>query len=168
MGFGISFVDEMYVVGAYEFYVVFACYAYQFGVDAFLYFEYGMICPRHGGFVSLQFYIIVISEDAFEPFGLAFGFLDFSGLYEARQFPAEACRANNKSFVVFLQLEFVGTRVGIKTLCPALRHEFDQIVVADCVFCKYDEMASGVSLVGVFRKACIRHIHLAAEYRFEI
>ncbi len=101
----------MDVVGAYEFYVIFARYAYQFRIYPLLYLEYGVIGSRHCGFVSLKFYIIVLSKHTFEPLCLTFGFLNFAGLYQSWQLAAKAGRAYDKSLVMFFEFMFVGARV---------------------------------------------------------
>ena len=120
VGLAVFFVNEVAVVGANQFDMVFLREFLEFFVDLFLQ-GIGVSVGTDGGvfdFMAHKLQVIVVAKDFFIPED---GFVDFlgSGFHDfLRDFAAKACRTDNEPFVVFFEVGGVGARTHIETVDP--------------------------------------------------
>ena len=169
---GVFFIDEVNVVGAYIFYTIFISNAQQLLVDLDLH-GIGLAVGADGGIsdlVALEFDVVVIPEDTFEPAhrllcALRVALHDF-----LRNLAAETGGADDEVFVEEFKVFVVGAGTHVESIDIGTRNEFDEVVIAVLVLCQDDEVPSALVnaflLQGFVSAAC--HIHLTAEDGFEV
>ena len=108
MGLCILCIDEMGVVGGYDFYTVFAGKVYQHGVDLLLLHKGLAVGTRDICLVALELDIVVIAECLLEPenLSLGFGYVPFG--YKAGNFSTETRRTDNQTFAASASLSVRG------------------------------------------------------------
>lgn len=167
MGFGVFFVDEVDVVGAYNLDTMFLGELHKDFIDLDLHRVCFMVCTGHRGFMPLQFKVIIIAKGLLEPEDGLLGLVKLAAENQFGHFAANTCGGHDKAFVVFGQLGFVGSGMTIITVGVCATDEFYKVMIACFVLCKDNQVASAVILVRMFGHQLVCHIHFTAENGLE-
>ena len=172
VGLAVLLIYEMDVVAANDLNIIALRNVEKDGVDLLLH-RIGFAIGAHvrvGHLVSLEFYVVVIAKDVFEPTHRFFSPLNVALHNLLRYLATQTGGADNQVFVKLLQIFVVRTRTHIEAVHPRARNEFDEVVVAVLVLGQHNKVpAAAVNLSFLqFLVAAARHVHLATENRLEI
>ena len=167
MGLSVFFVNEMGIVGTNEFDAILLR---QFNEHLVRFLLHGecLTIGNHRGvghLMALKLQVIVVAENTMIPLdGLACTsnvVLQYLPGHLARN----TSRANNQAFMIFLQINTIGTRTLIETIHPRAADQFDEVLVSLIVLCQHDEMVSAhvTLLFHLVLFPAMSHIHLAAK-----
>ena len=118
MRLGILLVDKVDIVGADELHPVLLAVFLQVLVHFELKRIRFVVGTGDGCLVQLQLQVIVVPEDTLVPLHGLLRFRKLSGTYLAGHLATQTGGADNQPFVVFLQLDPVGTRTHVVALGP--------------------------------------------------
>ena len=133
------------IVGADYLNVVLACQLNKHRIDLLLHDVGVAVAIGLVGLVALELDIVVVAKNALEPFhGLVRPFY-VPAHNQLWNLPAQAGRADDKAFVIFLQHIVVDTRTIVETVGIGNGGQFAQRVVALLVLCQQDKVvAAGI------------------------
>ena len=171
MRFGIILVHEVAVVGADELDAVFAGQFYEPFVGFLLQGECLAVgsLARVFDLMPLQLQVVVVAEEVLEPLHTLLRPLDVASQNLARNLSRYACRAADEVLVEAFQVGMIGSRLAVESIYPGAGYQLYQVLVAmEVLGQQYQVVAAQVQLlVRLLLLAPSRHIHLAAEDRFE-
>lgn len=129
-----------------------------------------MIGVGNGGLMTLEFQIVVISEQVMEPLHHLLGLINPARCYKLGDLAAQTGRAADDTLVVFLQVILIGTGMGVETVGPGAGYNLDEVMVTFLVLGKeYQVVVGSVQFLTVtLFLATGSHIDLAANYRLEM
>lgn len=122
MRLGILGIDKVRIVSGYHFYVILTRKPHQFRVDPLLLLVGLTVAARHIGLVTLQLYIIVVTESLLPPSDTRVSLIKAARQYQPRNLAAQTSRADYQPLSMGSQSLLVGTRMAVESLCPCLRH----------------------------------------------
>ena len=161
---GVILVHEVHVVGADHPHVVLRGQFAQVFVHMQLHGVGFVVGPLDGGFVQLQFEIVIVAEDFFVPQDRLLSLFEVVRRDGARHLAGQTGRTADQPLVVLLQLHAVRSRTHVETLGPRFRNDLYQVVIALEVFGQQDQVVAalvGLSLLVV--QPAARHVDLAAD-----
>ena len=126
---GILLLDKVNVVGTNQLNIVFVGQLDEPGIHLVLQHEGLVVGPGHRRLVTLQFQIVVVAENLFEPENRLLGSGQVAGQYLAGNLSAQTGRADNQPLVVFFEFVLIGTGTRIEPFGPPFRHQLDQVVI---------------------------------------
>ncbi len=128
-----------------------------------------VVRPLDGGFVKLEFEIVILAEDALVPLYRLLGRSQIALGDSFRDLAAQTCRATDYTLVVLFQLEVVGTRTHIESLGPRLRDDLYEVMISLGILRQQNQVVAALVLLALFhRQTATGHIDLASYYRLEI
>ena len=140
-------------------------------IDSFLYFIELAIRDLSGVgyFVALQFDVIIVSPNVVEPLDSLLRSLNVSTQNFLGNLATYAGRANDEAFVELFQVFMICARSHIEAIYPRARNEFDEVVIANKVLGKNNEVPARLVFFSLFYALVSTpgHIHFAAEDRLE-
>ena len=163
MSIGILLIHKVRIVGADELDVQLLGKLYERIIHQTLLLIGLVIGTSDSGLVALQLQIIVITEQVFEPLDGLTGLIHLPTHDELWHFTAQACRTADNTFVIFLKLTMIGTRMGVEPLGPSVRHDLDEVLVTLQVLGQQNQVISDVALVKVLVTVLLGDIYLTAE-----
>ena len=168
---GILLIHKMHIVRAHQFHVVFGSKLNQHPVYLLLNWEGLAIGSLHRVFhlMALQFQIVVIPIEVFEPLDGFLCLVHLLGTDIRWYFASNAGGATDDAFVVFLQVSMVSTWTHIKAIHPRTTHNFNQIMIARRILRKQNQVPTAtvyLTLLLLLSTTCT--VHLATKNRFEI
>ena len=167
VSFGILPIYKVHIVGCDQFDAMFMRQLYDHLVHLALFGIDGTIGSRIVRFMTLQFQIIILAKEIFEPKD---GFLSLVNLTMhdmLRDFTAKTCGRGNDTFVIFFQKFLVDTWTSIEALGPGDRDHLDQVLVTLLILGQQDQMPTAQILLGMILSACMSTIAFAADDRLE-
>ena len=171
VGLGILLVNEMAVIGAYQFNIVLFSQIYEETVCQLLQGESVAVGTLlHAlDLMALQFQIIVVTKDPLIPFYRLTRTLHVTLDDFLRHLAGNTCRAHYQSLVVLLQVCLVCTRTTVKTIRPCTADQFDKVMISLKVLCQDNQViAATIALfILLVLLAPARNIHLTTEYRLK-
>ena len=168
MGIGILLVDKVGVIGTDEFDVQFLGKLHQGIINEALFLVGLMIGTGDSGLVALQFQVIIITKHILEPLNGLTRLVHLTIHDQLGNLTAQARRAADDAFMVFLQLAVVGSGMGIKALGPAVGDNFNEVLVALQILGQQDQVATDIALVDVLMAVLVGDIDLTAEDGLEL
>ena len=133
----------MCVVGGDDFDIVFAGELNQYGIDFELLLVGALLTSGLLGLMALDFNVIIVSKEVFEPFDGFFRPFKVAVKYALRNLTAQACRGADDAFVVLLQKFFVYTGMIIESIIHiAVTDQFAEVSVPLLVLRQKDKVPS--------------------------
>ena len=168
MGIGILLVDKVGVIGTDEFDVQFLGKLHQGIINEALFLVGLMIGTGDSGLVALQLQVIIVTKHVLEPLDGLSRLVHLTIHDQLGNFTAQARRAADDAFMVFLQLAVVGSGMGIKALGPAVGDNFNEVLVALQILGQQNQVATDIALVDVLMAVLVGDIDLTAEDGLEL
>src|SRR5574344_162147 len=124
MGFRIFLVNEVSIIAAYHFHIIFLSQFQQYFIGFLLQRECFTVGTdmRIFDLMSLDFQIIVIAKYAFVPLYSFMGTVNITFQYLCRNFTGNTGRTDNQVLMVLFQFGPVSTWAHIITVHPCMTH----------------------------------------------
>ena len=172
MSLGVLLVNEVTVVGTYQFNIVLGGQFHQHLVGLLLQGVRLAVGAdvRVLYLMALKLQVIVVAEYALVPLHGLLRSLDVALQYFGRHLAGYTRRADDESFMVSLEVGAVGTGSHVEAVNPRAANQLDKVLISLVVLCQHNQVVTALvaMLFHLVLLGVPSHVHLTAQNGLEL